>query len=205
VKKTKKVILTGFEPFGGEDINPALEVIKALNIEDIPSINLISLQLPVVFRKAYKILIESIEKEKPDMVLSIGQAGGRNTISIERLGINLEDARIADNEGNTPKDELIEKNGPAAYFTTIDIRKTELALKEAGIPVIVSNSAGLYVCNDIIYGTLHFLASIKSFVKYGFIHVPFLPEQVAPKSKDIASMSLDMIKEAIRITILINL
>ncbi|MBN1331134.1 MAG: pyroglutamyl-peptidase I [Candidatus Heimdallarchaeota archaeon] len=201
----KKVIITGFEPFGGELINPALEVMKALTQESIPNVNLIPLQLPVVFRKAYKILIDAIENEKPDLVLSIGQAGGRSTICLERLGINLQDARIADNEGNTPKDEKIDESGPAAYFTTIDIRKTELAIRAVNIPVLVSNSAGLYVCNDIIYGTLHFLVSRKSSTKYGFIHVPFLPEQVAPKSKDVASMELVMIKEAIRIAIITNL
>ncbi len=201
----KKVIITGFEPFGGETITPALEVMKILSEEGISNINLIPVQLPVVFRKAFKVLNETIEKEKPDLVLSIGQAGGRTSISLERLGINLEDARIADNEGNSPKDEKIELNGPAAYFTTIDIRKTEQAIKEAGIPVIVSNSAGTYVCNDIIYGVLHYLIVTNSSTKYGFIHVPFLPEQVAPKSKEIASMPLIMIKEAISIAIQNNI
>jgi len=201
----KTVILTGFEPFGQDTINPALKVLAALREETIPDVKLITLQLPVVFGKAYKLITDAITKEKPHLVLSIGQAGGRSAINVEKVGVNIDDARIADNAGNTPKDEVITKDGPAAYFTTIDVRGTVEKIKQAGIPAIISYSAGTYVCNNVVFGTLHFLVTTNQDIKYGFIHVPYLPEQVATKPQEIPSMSLSLIKEAIRIAILANL
>ncbi|NHJ48058.1 MAG: pyroglutamyl-peptidase I [Asgard group archaeon] len=202
----KKVLLTGFEPFGGDSINPALEVINELSAEKIPGVELIVLQIPVVFGKAFEVLTAKIVEEKPDLILSIGQSGGSVAISIERVGINIDDARMADNEGNTPEDEAIVPDGPAAIFTTINTRETVTAIKNAGIPVELSYSAGTYVCNNLTYGTLYFLETSKINTKYGFIHVPFLPQQATTKKIMIPpSMSLDTMKQAIKIAIAVNL
>ncbi|NHK32765.1 MAG: pyroglutamyl-peptidase I [Asgard group archaeon] len=201
----KRVLLTGFEPFGGETINPALEVIKELAKEEMANIELIIMQLPVIFRKAYELLTKKISEVNPDLIISIGQAGGSVGISVEKVGLNFNDSKIPDNEGLKPKDELIISDGPAAYFTTINVRKTTNNLKKAGIPTIISYSAGTYVCNNLIYGALHFLDTTNKKTKYGFIHVPFLPQQVVTKKKVEPSMSLMTIKEAIKIIITSNL
>ena len=203
----KKVLVTGFEPFGNDSVNPAFEVINDLANETIPNVNLITLNLPVVFGKAIDNLASVIEKEQPNLVISLGQAGGRNAINIEKIGNNINHARIADNEGNQPNEEFIDPNGPAAYFTTLDISETAKSIKDAEIPVQVSYSASTYVCNNLIYGTMHYLHSQKKQekIKYGFIHVPYLPSQVAAKPKPLPSMSLEMIKKAVKIAIKVNL
>ncbi len=201
----KKVLLTGFEPFGGESINPALEVIKELAKEEIKNLEIITLQLPVVFRKAYEILIKNISEHSPDLILSIGQSGGSSAIAIEKIGINIKNAKLPDNEGNKPYNEQIVEEGPAAYFTTIDVNKSVINLKNAGIPAIISYSAGTYVCNDLIFGVLHYIYTTNNIRKYGFIHVPYLPKQVATKKQVAPSMSLSIIKEAVSILITTNL
>jgi pyroglutamyl-peptidase len=201
----KKVLLTGFEPFGGESINPALEVIKEITEEKMTNIELTVMQLPVIFGKAYELLIKKISDVNPDLILSIGQAGGSARISVEKVGLNFKDSKIPDNEGSKPKDELIISDGPVAYFTTINVRKTTNNLKKAGIPAIISYSAGTYVCNNLVYGALHYLNTTNKEIKYGFIHVPFLPQQVANKKREVPSMSLMTIKEAIKIIITTNL
>ena len=207
----RKVLLTGFGPFGNDKVNPALEVIKKLDKQELKikkeAIVISTIELPVVFGKAIEIFRKAVPKVNPELILSIGQAGGRAVIAIERVGININDASIADNEGNKPQDEYIEPSGPAAYFTTINIRKTCEEIKKAKIPALISNSAGTYVCNNIIYGALHFLMKTKKYstIKYGFIHIPYIPSQIATKEKPIASMSLDNIIEAIKIAIRTNL
>lgn len=207
----KKVLLTGFGPFGEDNINPALEVIKQFEnhakkfLTDTIEVHI--KELPVVFGEAIEVFKEIVQEIQPDLIVSVGQAGGSMGISLERIGINLNDARIADNKGNAPQDEKIEEKGAAAYFTTIDIRATYNELKAKGIPVFISNSAGTYVCNNIIYGALHFLSINEKFskIKYGFIHIPYLPEQAAEKKKILPSMSLDLVKEAIKVIIDVNL
>jgi len=212
----KKVLITGFGPFGEDKINPALEVIRDLEDEKITinkdvntsfQVEIFTVELPVVFNKTIQEFKQAVETIKPDLILSIGQAGGRMGISIERLGVNINDTTIEDNEGNKPQEEPIIQNGPAAYFTTINIRETYQKLKEEEIPTIISNSAGLYVCNNLIYGALHFLATNKRFsaVKFGFIHIPYLPSQVANKKKILPSMSLDLVKKAIKLVIKVNI
>ena len=201
----QRVILTGFEPFGEDKVNPALEIITDLSEEQLPGVELLTIKLPVVFGKAIEILKQAIERTKPSLILSLGQAGGRSTISVEKIGININDARIADNEGNKPEDELIVEDGPAAYFTTIDCRKTVRAITQAGIPAMLSYSASTYVCNNLIYGTVHFLTTQQLSTKYGFLHVPYLPEQVAKKEKALPSMSLATMKRAVKIALEVNL
>lgn len=202
----KKVLLTGFEPFGKDKVNPALELIKKMAKEEIPEIALSTTRLPVVFGEAITELISSIEKTNPDLILSLGQAAGRSVIAIERIGLNMNDADTEDNAKNKPRDELIAPNGPVAYFTTIDVRKTYQEIRKAGIPVFISDSAGTYVCNNIIYGVLHHLATNnQNHIKYGFIHIPYLPSQAAEKPRPIASLPLDIIEKAVRIAIDVNI
>jgi len=211
----KKVLLTGFGPFGKDTVNPALITIQELSGKRLNAkkgkkqieYEIISKEIPVVYGKAIEEFIASVNEVKPDLIISIGQAGGRPAISLERVGINVDDADIPDNEKQKLRDSPIIKNGPAAYFTTMDIRNTFNKIQKAGIPVIISNSAGTYVCNNLTYGALHFLATTPEYshIKYLFIHIPFIPSQVAEKKQAHASMSLDLIKEAIKIAIEVNL
>jgi pyroglutamyl-peptidase len=207
-----KVLVTGFGPFANEKVNPALEVIKQLSKEKISTedgskITLKTIELPVVFGDCIDKLGKEIKKFKPNLVLSIGQAGGRSDISIEKVGLNLNHASIPDNDGNKPNDQPIAADGPVAYYTTIDVRKTYEDLKEAGIPAQISYSAGTYVCNNITYGALHYLATKQKDdgIKYGFIHIPFLPSQAANKRKPEPSMALSLVLKAIKRIILVNL
>lgn len=170
----KKLLITGFEPFGGENINPSWDAVRALP-DEVGGYVLTKLCIPVVYGKAAKYVIDAAEKLQPDVILSVGQAGGRAAITPELVAINLRYAKIPDNNGNEPKDEAVIKGGEAAYFSTIPTRKIAEAINSLGIPSQVSYSAGAYVCNDILY-TLLDKYKDKS-VKIGFIHVPYSTEQ----------------------------
>lgn len=193
-----KVLLTGFDPFGGESINPAYEAV-ALVPDMIQTHEIIKLEIPTVFRKSIQVIEAAIIEHQPDIVLAIGQAGGRMAIAVERVGINVDDGRIADNEGNQPIDEVIEKDGANAYFSNLPIKKMVEAIKAQNIPAIVSNSAGTYVCNHVLYGIMHLINTKHKDIRGGFIHVPFLPQQVV--NGNMASMSLDIITRGIEIAI----
>ena len=170
----KKLLITGFEPFGEEIINPSWEAVKLLP-EEINGYSLTKLLLPVVFGKASDMIIKEAEKSDPDVILCIGQAGGRNAITPELVGINLRYASIPDNEGNQPTDESIIKGGETAYFSTLPVRKISDAIRECGVPSNVSYSAGTYVCNEVLYTLLwHFSGSDT---RVGFIHIPYSEEQ----------------------------
>lgn len=145
-----KCLVTGFDPFGGEEINPALEAVKLLP-EEINGAKIVKLEIPTVFGKSAEVVQAKIEEIQPDVVLNIGQAGGRFAISPERVAINVDDARIPDNEGNQPVDEAIQPQGQPAYFSQLPIKAMVAAMKEAGIPAVVSNTAGTFVCNHIMY------------------------------------------------------
>jgi len=190
-----RVLITGFDPFGGEKINPAWEAVKLLP-NKIEKIEIIKLQVPTVFRKSVEVLLEGIEKSKPDVVLCVGQAGGRFDLTIERVAINIDDARIKDNEENQPIDEPIYRDGENAYFTTLPIKAMVEKAKSFGVPASVSNTAGTFVCNHIIYSLLYHIEKEKVAKKGGFIHVPYIPEQVLTK-KNAPFMSLDMIAKGI--------
>ena len=167
-------MITGFEPFGEEIINPSWEAVKLLP-EEINGYSLTKLLLPVVFGKASDMIIKEAEKSDPDVILCIGQAGGRNAITPELVGINLRYASIPDNEGNQPTDESIIKGGETAYFSTLPVRKISDAIRECGVPSNVSYSAGTYVCNEVLYTLLwHFSGSDT---RVGFIHIPYSEEQ----------------------------
>ena len=174
-----KIIVTGFDPFGGEKINPSIECVKAL--PEIEGVELIRLELPTVFKESAKRLNEVINDVKPDAVLSVGQAGGRAGITMERIAINVDDARIPDNISQQPIDETIQTKGAAAYFSTLPIKRIVKAIREAGISAEVSNSAGTFVCNHIMYQALFAATKADKPFKAGFMHIPFIPEQTADK------------------------
>ena len=172
-----KLLITGFEPFGGETINPAWEAVRALP-ERVGEWELTKLRVSTVFGLAASQVIDAANKEKPDAILCVGQAGGRDAVTPEMTAINLRYASIADNDGNRPQDEPIVPQGPAAYFSTLPARKMAAAIAAFGLPGKVSYSAGTFVCNDLFYSLLHHYSA--SSIKVGFIHVPFLPEQGVP-------------------------
>ena len=182
-----KLLITGFDPFGGEAVNPAWEAVKLLPAT-IGSVTLRKLEIPTVFGLAAQRVLEAAREYKPHVILCIGQAGGRSAITPERIAINVRDARICDNQGNQPKGEFIDSNGPAAYFSTVDVAAMADSIEKTGIPATVSNSAGAFVCNDTLDSLLHHYAGGET--RVGFIHVPYLPEQ----AKDsVPSMPLDKI------------
>ena len=190
-----KIIVTGFDPFGGEMINPSIECVKAL--AEIEGVELIRLELPTVFKESAKRLNEVINDVKPDAVLSVGQAGGRAGITMERIAINVDDARIPDNISQQPIDEAIQLDGEAAYFTTLPIKRIVKAIREAGISAEVSNSAGTFVCNHIMYQSLFAATKADKPFKAGFMHIPFIPEQTTDKP----SLPLEESTKALQIAI----
>lgn len=192
-----KILITAFEPFGGEKVNPALEAMKLLP-DKIGEAQILKLELPTVFKKSIEKVWQHIDEYEPDIVISLGQAGGRACISIERVAINIDDTTMADNEGNMPVDQPIFKDGENAYFSNLPIKKMVEDIKKAGIPAKVSNTAGTYVCNHVMYGILYKIHKERLNIKAGFIHVPFIPEQVVNKPER-ASMSLENIVKAVEI------
>ena len=190
-----KILLTGFEPFGGESINPAKEAVKLVK-EDIKGAQIVKCYVPVVFGKAIDTVYEAMKNEKPDAVLLIGQAGGRYEITPERIAINCDDARIPDNEGNQPVDKPVVEDGPSAYFSTLPVKKMVEYMKNANVPAAVSNTAGTYVCNHLMYGVLNHIEKEFPGTIGGFMHVPFLHEQVMNK-KETASLSKDDVVKGI--------
>ncbi len=173
----KKLLITGFDPFGGESINPSWEAVKLLP-DRIGEYELIKLQIPTVFGLAAQLILEKAEETKPEVIISVGQAGGRSAVTPERIGINVRDARIADNAGIIPKDEVIIAGGPDGYFSTLPVKAMIAAISDAGLPAAVSNTAGTFVCNDVLYTLLHHYRDTD--VRCGFIHVPYLPQQGEP-------------------------
>ena len=192
-----KILITAFEPFGGEKVNPALEAMKLLP-DKIGEAQILKLELPTVFKKSIEKVWQHIDEYEPDIVISLGQAGGRACISIERVAINIDDTTMADNEGNMPVDQPIFKDGENAYFSNLPIKNMVEDIKKAGIPANISNTAGTYVCNHVMYGVLYKIHKEKLDIKAGFIHVPFIPEQVVNKPER-ASMSLENIVKAVEI------
>ncbi|MHA7683530.1 pyroglutamyl-peptidase I [Cupriavidus sp. PET2-C1] len=174
-----KILLTGIEPFDGETINPSWEAARALDGESIDGASIVARQLPCVIGKVNGVLQRAIEEVDPTVVICLGQAGGRNDISIERVAINVVDARIPDNEGHQPVDEPVVVDGPAAYFSTLPIKAIVGALRQHGVPASVSQTAGTYNCNAIFYGLSHYIAKSRPGLRGGFVHVPYLPEMAA--------------------------
>ncbi len=194
-----KILITGFEPFGEEKINPSLEAVKAV-ANHINTAEIVKMELPTVFYKSLQVLEEGIKLHNPQVVICVGQAGGRSEITPERVAINIDDARIKDNEGNVPIDQVIYKQGENAYFSNLPIKAMVKNMQENGIPASISNSAGTFVCNHVMYGLLYLIDKKYSDIKGGFIHVPFIPAQVINK-RGVPSMSLDMIVEGLECAI----
>lgn len=191
----KKVLITGFEPFGGASINPALEAVKQLAGYPLNNGEIVVCDVPVTRYEAIDAVIAAIETHQPDFVITVGQAAGRTAITPERVAINVDDFRIPDNGGYQPIDEAIVQDGPDAYFTTLPIKAITRTLQEKGIPCQVSNSAGTFVCNHLFYGVQHYLRDKN--IGHGFIHIPLLPEQSAAGEQP--TMALDVIVEALKL------
>lgn len=187
-----RILVTGFEPFDGESVNPALEAVRRLHGMRIGSHQVIAQELPCVFGASIAVLEQTMASLRPDIVLCVGQAGGRTSIDLERVAINVDDARIPDNAGNQPIDTPVVAGGPAAYFSGLPIKASVAALNAAGIPASVSQTAGTYVCNHIFYGLSHLIATAYPQVRGGFAHIPYLPEQAA-RHAGAASMALPTI------------
>jgi pyroglutamyl-peptidase len=174
------VLVTGFAPFGGEPVNPSWQVAQALPAT-IGGARIAKCLVPTEFRRAIAAVAEAIEERRPDIVVCLGQAGGRMRMSVERIGINIDDAAIPDNAGAQPIDEPVAQPGPAAYFATVPVKAMVEAMRAAGVPAEVSNSAGTFVCNHLLFGVLHYIASQGLATRAGFIHVPYAEEQVLDK------------------------
>lgn len=198
----KNVLVTGFEPFGGERINPSWELARALNGEAIGGARVVAVQLACVFGESLRRLDEALARVKPVAVLAIGQAGGRCDLSLERVAINVDDARIPDNAGAQPVDEPVVASGPAAFFSTLPIKAIVAALREAGYPASVSQTAGTFVCNHLFYGLQHRLDGHG--VRSGFMHIPYLPEQAA-RHPGAPSLPLPTLIDATRLALQVAL
>ncbi len=190
-----KILVTGFDPFGGEKINPAIESVKLLP-DVINGAQIIKLEIPTVVFKSLNKIKEAVKEHDPDVILSIGQAGGRPDITVERIGINMDDCRIPDNEGNQPIDTKVFEDGPDAYFSNLPIKAMVKNIQDAGIPASVSNTAGTFICNHVLYGVRHMCETEFKGKKSGFIHIPFMLEQVINK-KNMPSMDITIIAKAI--------
>ncbi|MDD6122316.1 MAG: pyroglutamyl-peptidase I [Solobacterium sp.] len=194
-----KLLLTAFDPFGGEKINPALEAVKLVK-DKIGDVEVVKQEVPTVFVKSVNTVKEAIEREKPDVVLCIGQAGGRFDLTPEKVAINFDDARIQDNEGNQPVNQPIFEDGDTAYFTSLPVKAMVEEIKKAGVPASVSYTAGTFVCNHLMYGVLYTINKSYPNIKGGFMHVPFITEQVMNK-KNMPSLTLDQIVTGIEAAI----
>ncbi|APT14831.1 pyroglutamyl-peptidase I [Lactobacillus jensenii] len=188
-----KILVTGFDPFDNDKINPAIEAVKLLP-DSIAGAEIIKLEIPTKFNVSAEVVKTAIEKYQPDYVLNIGQAGGRFAITPERIAINLDDGRIADNAGYQPLNATIHEDGATAYFTQLPIKAMTRAIRAAGLPAAVSNTAGTYVCNHIFYQVQYMREKFFPNIKAGFIHIPFLPNQVVARPETPALSLEDDVK-----------
>ncbi|MFF1483480.1 pyroglutamyl-peptidase I [Streptomyces sp. NPDC058319] len=177
-----RVLVTGFAPFGGEQVNPSWQAASLLAAEPPAGLTVTAAELPCVFGAALDALRDAVRASAPDLVVCLGQAGGRPAVTVERVAVNIDDARIPDNAGAQPVDEPVIPGGPAAYFSTLPVKACVAALRTAGVPAAVSNTAGTFVCNHVAYGLGHLLATEFPGVRGGFVHVPWAPEQVTDGS-----------------------
>lgn len=195
-----KILVTGFDPFGGESVNPAYEAVKLLP-KEIKGAEVITIEIPTVFGRGADTVEKAIMEHNPDAVVCVGQAGGRASITIERVGINLREASIPDNDGNQPVDEKAKEDGKNAYFATIPVKAIVNNIRKHGIPAHISYTAGSYVCNDVMYTLLYNIDKKFPGVKGGFIHVPFATEQVTNKPSNVASMPVETIAKGLEYSI----
>lgn len=191
-----KILVTGFDPFGGAKVNPAYEAVKLLP-DVVGEAQIIKIEIPTVFGRDEEVVRAAVDEHHPDIVLCVGQAGGRSGITVERIAVNLMEARIPDNDGNQPMDKPIKKDGENAYFASVPVKSMVQYIKSANIPARISYTAGTYVCNDIMYRVLYMIDREYPQMKGGFVHVPYLPEQVLELPDGTPSMSAEMISKAL--------
>ena len=190
-----KLLLTGFEPFGQESVNPSWEAVKAFP-DMVEGVEVVKVRLPVTFKGAAVMLEQAIDEFRPDVVLCVGQGSGRYEINIERVAINMADSKKPDNDGYLPEEMPMRAEAPDAYFSNLPVKRLVEALHEVGIPAVVSNSAGAYVCNTVFYTALHLAHHKYPDMRAGFIHIPYLPCQVVEKSKQ-PSMATETVVQAL--------
>ena len=191
----KTILVTGFDPFGGEAINPAWEAVKELEGYMVNDYKVVTKMVPTVRYDSVNAVKQAVEEHHPEAIMLVGQAGGRPDITVERIAINIDDFRIADNKGNQPKDEFIVEGGAPAYFATLPIKDMVSGLQHQGIPASISNTAGTFVCNHIFYGVAHEVANTN--IRCGFVHIPYLPEQVVTKPGQ-PSMAKNIVVEGLQ-------
>ncbi|AKJ15306.1 Pyrrolidone-carboxylate peptidase [Streptomyces incarnatus] len=173
-----RVLITGFAPFDGQEVNPSWQAARLVAAEPPAGLTVTAAELPCVFGESIDTLRDAVRASTPDLILCLGQAGGRPSVTVERVAINIDDARIPDNAGNQPIDEPVVPGGPAAYFSTLPVKACVAALRAAGVPAAVSHTAGTFVCNHVAYGLGHLIATELPCARGGFVHVPWAPEQV---------------------------
>jgi pyroglutamyl-peptidase len=192
-----RILLTGFDAFGGDTVNPSWQAVQALHGRRIGGHRVVAAQLPTVFEASLAELGRLLRLHRPALILCVGQAGGRAALSLERVAINVNDARIADNAAAQPVDTPVVAGGPAAYFSTLPIKAMLQALQKEGLAAEVSQTAGTFVCNHVFYGLMHMLATQRGFkrTRGGFVHVPFLPGQGQPH------MALEDVVRGLRVAV----
>ncbi|WP_327689895.1 pyroglutamyl-peptidase I [Streptomyces tubercidicus] len=191
-----RVLLTGFAPFDGEATNPSWQAVRAAAAEPPAGIEMSAVELPCIYGASVAVLRAAIEEARPEIVVCVGQAGGRPDLTVERLAVNVDDARIPDASGAEPVDEAIVRGGPAAYFSTLPIKACVAAVRAAGLPASVSNTAGTFVCNHVFYGLAHLIATELPGIRGGFVHVPYAPEQVLDRAEP--SLPTEAVTRALR-------
>ncbi len=194
-----KALVTGFDPFGGAEVNPSSLAVSRLK-KKIGKVTVVTAVLPTSYAKSAKVLREAIDEAKPDIVLCVGQAGGRTELCLERVGINVQDARIPDNDRKQPIDVPVLAEGPAAYFATLPIKACVAEMRKAGLPAAVSNTAGTFVCNHILYSLMDIIVNHPVRMRGGFLHIPYVPEQAA-RLGGAPSMAVDDIVRGIEIIV----
>ena len=196
----QKILLTGFEPFGGDGVNPSWEIARTLDGTTVAGAQVVACQLPCVFGRAPQVLQQALAQGQWALVVALGMAGSRTGLSFERIAINLDDASIPDNAGQQPVDVAVFQGGPAAYFSTLPVKRMVDAVRVAGIAADTSQTAGTFVCNHVFYHLMHMLVSMPNAPRAGFVHVPVLPQQQALHPLGQA-MDLDMQVQGIRVAL----
>jgi pyroglutamyl-peptidase len=199
IRASDVILVTGFEPFGGERVNPSWEICTRLP-HTIAGRRVETCRVPCEFARAVDVVAAAIGRHRPSLVICLGQAGGRARISVERVAINVDDARAPDNAGEQPIDAAITPDGPPAYFATLPVKAMVAAIRRAGVPAELSNSAGTYVCNHLMYGVLDHVASMGLGARAGFVHVPYSEEQVVDRP-DVPGMSIESMAKGIEAAI----
>ena len=195
-----RLLLTGFEPFAGDTRNPSADLVAAIAAAPPPDLTLATAILPVAFARLDAALDAAIAAAAPDVVLALGLAGGRTELSVERIAVNLDDARIADNDGDQPLDRPVVAGGPAAYFASVPVKAMVAAMREAGAPAQVSHTAGTFACNHVFFRAAHLAATSRPGMRAGFIHLPYLPQQAAAH-RNAPSMALATMLAGLRAAI----